>query len=340
MARSLTLAIAGDVMLGRLVNAAIAQYGPAYPWDGLVPLLRQPELFLVNLECALTRETALWHDGEYKVFYFRADPVAVETLRIGRVDFVSLANNHTLDFGAAGLLETIAVLDQAGIAHAGAGADLAAARRPARLQVGDTRVSVVAFADYPEVWAATPTTPGINYTPVSLAPQDFAAIERALAEARTDADLVVFSIHWGPNMCARPTEAFRAFARRVIEAGADLFWGHSAHVVQGIEIWQGKPILYDTGDFVDDYAVDAALRNDLSALFLVEVTPPAVTGLRLVPVHIRNCQVTLAKGADREWFVRRITELCAEMGTRVVAGPEALEVALPAPAQSTGGAAS
>jgi poly-gamma-glutamate capsule biosynthesis protein CapA/YwtB (metallophosphatase superfamily) len=339
MARSLTLAIAGDVMLGRLVNAAIAQYGPAYPWDGLLPLLRQPDLFLVNLECALTRETALWHDGEYKVFYFRADPAAVETLKLGRVDFVSLANNHTLDFGTAGLLETIAVLDQAGIAHAGAGADLAAARRPARLRVGDTRISVVAFADYPAVWAATPTTPGINYTPVSLAPQDFAAIEHALAEARTDADLVVFSIHWGPNMCARPTAAFRAFARRVIEAGADLFWGHSAHVVQGIEIWQGKPILYDTGDFVDDYAVDAALRNDLSALFLVEATPPALTGLRLVPVHIRNCQVTLAKGAAREWFVRRITALCAEMGTRVVAGPEALTVALPAPARLDGDAA-
>jgi poly-gamma-glutamate capsule biosynthesis protein CapA/YwtB (metallophosphatase superfamily) len=276
MARSLTLAIAGDVMLGRLVNAAIAQYGPAYPWDGLLPLLRQPDLFLVNLECALTRETALWHDGEYKVFYFRADPAAVETLKLGRVDFVSLANNHTLDFGTAGLLETIAVLDQAGIAHAGAGADLAAARRPARLRVGDTRISVVAFADYPAVWAATPTTPGINYTPVSLAPQDFAAIEHALAEARTDADLVVFSIHWGPNMCA---------------------------------------------------------------LFLVEATPPALTGLRLVPVHIRNCQVTLAKGAAREWFVRRITALCAEMGTRVVAGPEALTVALPAPARLDGDAA-
>ncbi len=318
MSRSVTLAIAGDVMLGRLVNEVIAREGFAYPWDDLLPTLRQVDAFLINLECALTSRTERWHDGAYKAFYFRAEPEVVETLQIGRVDFACLANNHIGDFGLEGLLETVAVLDRVGIAHAGAGADPIAAAAPARLTVGGWRIAILAYADYPEEWAAAPGRPGINYTPVSLAPEDLAPIERAVATARETADLVIFTIHWGPNMRARPTDTFRAFARRVIDAGADLFWGHSAHVVQGIEFWHGKPILYDTGDFVDDYAVDEALRNDLSALFLATARPPAVERLELLPVEIRRMQVTLAEGPARDWIARRLATLCAEMGTRLV----------------------
>ena len=127
-------------------------------------------------------------------------------------------------------------------------------------------------------------------------------------------------------MLAQPIPAFRAFAHRVIEAGADVFWGHSAHVVQGIEVWHGKPILYDTGDFVDDYAVDPELRNDLSGLFLLRVQPPAVARIDIIPVAIGRCQVNRARGADRDWFVERFAALCAERGTAVLAAGEALTV--------------
>ena len=182
------------------------------------------------------------------------------------------------------------------------------------------RVSVVAFADHPAAWAAGLTAPGINYTPVELASDHFGAIEHALAIAHQQADLVIFSMHWGPNMRVQPTSAFRAFAHRVIEAGADVFWGHSAHVVQGVEIWHGKPILYDTGDFVDDYAVDPELRNDLSGLFLLRVQPPAVAWIDVIPVGIGRCQVNRAREAERDWFAERFTTLCAERGTEVMAG--------------------
>ena len=223
MSHTFTLALAGDVMLGRLVNRTIAERGWAYPWGDLLPVLRGVDLFFVNLECALTSHTERWSDGSYKPFYFRADPTAVETLKLGRVAFAALANNHARDYGDPGLLETERVLDGAGIAHAGAGPGRARASAPAWLAVGECRVGVVAFADHPATWAATPDAPGINYTPVSLAPDRFATVERAIAEARRQADLVVFSIHWGPNMRPRPTGAFRDFARRVVEAGADVF---------------------------------------------------------------------------------------------------------------------
>jgi poly-gamma-glutamate capsule biosynthesis protein CapA/YwtB (metallophosphatase superfamily) len=112
----------------------------------------------------------------------------------------------------------------------------------------------------------------------------------------------------------------------VIAAGADVFWGHSAHIVQGIEVWHGKPILYDTGDFVDDYAIDPELRNDLSGLFLLRARPPAIAWIDVVPVAISHCQVNRAQGAERDWFVERFTALCLEQGTKVLTADEALTV--------------
>ena len=253
----------------------------------------------------------------------------VGTLQAGGVDLVSLANNHTGDFGLEGLRETLAVLDAAGISHAGAGVDRRSAREPALLAAGGARVSVVACADYPAEWAATPTSPGINYVPVSLDPSHFQEVAAAVATAREQADLVVFSIHWGPNMRARPTPEFRSFARAVIDAGADIFWGHSAHVVQGAELRRGRLILYDTGDLVDDYAVDGHLRNDLSALFLVRARPPLVEDVEVVPVRIDDLRVSLARDPDRAWFVERFRRHCAELGMGVAADARTVRLAIP-----------
>jgi len=328
VARPLTIALAGDVMLGRLVNENILDQGFVYPWGDVLPLLKSADLFLINLECALTGRRARWHDGEDKAFYFRAEPSVVETLRAADVSFASVANNHICDFGPEGLVETRDVLSQAGIACAGAGLDLAAARAPARLSVAGATVTVVAFADYPFGWAASASSPGVNYTPISLQAEDFAVVEAAIASARQGSDLVIFSIHWGPNMRPRPPQHFRDFARRVIEAGADIFWGHSAHVVQGVEAWNGKLILYDSGDFVDDYAVDAELRNDLSALFLVRARPPLLERLDILPVKIADMQVNQACGWERAWFVQRFASLCAELGTAVTVGPRRVSVEL------------
>ncbi|MGH7630105.1 MAG: CapA family protein [Gemmatimonadales bacterium] len=326
----MTLALAGDVMLGRLVNDIILRCGADYPWGDVLPLIRSSDLFLVNLECALTAQANRWFGAEPKPFHFRAEPSAVETLRLAGVDFVSLANNHIGDFGPEGLLETIGVLDRAGIAHAGAGPTAAAACAPARLIAKGCAVSVVAFADHPEEWAAWDTTPGLNYAPVSLSPADLEYVESVLTDARKQADLLICSYHWGPNMCPRPAVEFREFAHRLIGAGVDVFWGHSAHVVQAIEVVDGRLILYDTGDFLDDYATDPRLRNDLSALFLLRLGPAGGGRLDLVPVHIASGQVRLAQGADHDWIVRRIVELSAEFGTELAAGPDGVSLELDA----------
>lgn len=329
MTRPVTLLFAGDVMLGRQVGESLQQRSPASLWGDLPQVRQTADLFLVNLECALTHRTERWSDGGSKPFYFRADPRAVDALTAARVGFVSVANNHIGDFGPDGLRDTLAVLDRAGIAHAGAGGDRGDAREPARLTIDGCRLSVVAFADYPAEWRAGPTSPGLNYTPVSLQSEDFAEVARQIAAARERADVVVFSIHWGPNMRAWPSPDFRAFAHAVIDAGADVFWGHSAHVVQGVELHHGHPILYDTGDLVDDYAVDPHLRNDLSALFLVRLRPPVIDEVEILPVRIADLQVNVARGRERDWFVSRFRARCAELDADVAVDAGRLRLAGP-----------
>ena len=329
---SFTIGLTGDVMLGRLVNDVIHEKGFAYPWGDMLSLLRRPDLLLINLECTLTMATRPARDGSDKAFHFRADPAVAETLRLAGVDFASLANNHGGDFGSEGLLETVRVLDAAGIRHAGAGVNGEEARRPAVLTVQGWRVAVVAFADYPAEWAASDGS-GINYTPVSIEPTHFGKIQAAVGEARAEADFVVFSIHWGPNMRERPTRAFRDFARSVIDAGADVFWGHSAHIVHGLERWNGRPILYDTGDFVDDYAVDQELRNDLSALFVLEACPPHFRRIEIIPVKIEDMQVNRARAGDRDWYIQHLTQLCAAMETEVEIADGSVSVRVAQPAK-------
>jgi poly-gamma-glutamate capsule biosynthesis protein CapA/YwtB (metallophosphatase superfamily) len=324
----ITLGLTGDLMLGRRMNEAIAREGFAYPWGDMLPRLREVDLLLVNLECALTQSAVRWHDGNYKAFYFRAEPSVVETLRLANVRFASLANNHALDFGPAGLLDTIHTLNGTGIAHAGAGATLAEARAPALIEAGGLQVQVVAFTDHPFAWRAEADAPGVNYTPVSIQPGDLDPVREAIGAARQTGGLVIFCIHWGPNMRLRPPPAFRAFARAVIDAGADVFWGHSAHVVQGIEVYRGRPILYDTGDFVDDYAVNPALRNDLSALFHLAIGPRGIQRLDLVPVRLGRMQVNAARGRERDWFIRRTADLSAELGTQVHVSGNGASVAI------------
>jgi poly-gamma-glutamate synthesis protein (capsule biosynthesis protein) len=312
-----TLALAGDVMLGRQVDVAMQTHGPEYVWGDVLPLLRGADLFIANLETVIAGPTPRFMPE--RVFYFRAEPEpALTALELAGVDCVSLANNHAMDHTAAGLTETIRHLDEHGIAHAGAGRDLAAAARPAWLEVDGVKIAVLAFADHFREYAAGPDSPGINRIRVDTEGDDFRRVRTAIDAARAaGADLVVFSIHWGPNMREAPTPRFVRFARAVIDAGADLFHGHSAHVFQGIEIYRGKPILYDTGDLVDDYYVDRRLRNDRQLLFLVHWTGTRPTGIELVPLRIAYARVNRAEGPDFDAIAERARALSGRFGTGI-----------------------
>jgi poly-gamma-glutamate capsule biosynthesis protein CapA/YwtB (metallophosphatase superfamily) len=308
----ITLALTGDVMLGRGVNETLRSVRPEEPWGDVLPLLGSADLRIINLECAITEHRQPWSRTP-KVFHFRADPVAVEVLIAARVDACSLANNHTLDFEEQGLLDTLAHLETAGIRYVGAGRNLEEAARPVLLERG---VALVAFTDNEPPFAAGPDKPGTNYLPVSLEPEVLRRVEEAVEAARgAGATTIVFSNHWGPNMVERPRGIFRRFARAVVDRGVDVYYGHSAHVFQGAEIYRGKPILYDTGDFIDDYAVDSHLRNDRSFLFRLSMEGGDLRRLEFFPVSLPYARVELARGTEREATLDRMVSLSAEMGT-------------------------
>jgi poly-gamma-glutamate synthesis protein (capsule biosynthesis protein) len=283
-----TLALAGDVMLGRGVNEALKSMRPDEPWGDMLPLLAQADLRIVNLECALT----------------------------------TLANNHTLDFEEQGLLDTLQVLDAAGIRHAGAGKNAKEAAQPVLLETHEEkpwRVALLAFTDNEPAFAAQDDRPGTNFMDVAMDDATLARASSAIAQAHAlGADLVVFSNHWGANFIERPSPDFRDFARRVIELGADVYYGHSAHLCQGIELHQGKPILYDTGDFIDDYAVHPLMRNDRSCLFRLGFEERELRKIELLPVTLSVAQVDLARGAELDNICQRMAALCRELSTPLV----------------------
>ncbi|MHC4427108.1 MAG: CapA family protein [Planctomycetota bacterium] len=311
-----TLAFGGDVMLGRIVNATIQEHGVRHVWGDTLPVLQSADATLVNLECVIAA------GGERflprRVFYFRGHPRVAEALTVAGIDCVSLANNHAMDYRAEALLETIQHLDRHGIAHAGAGSNLGDATKPAVIDAGAIKVGVVAFADHYREYAADADSPGTNVIEVDRGPGTLARVRAAIGAAREQrADLVVFSIHWGPNMRQAPTPEFVEFAHAVMDSGADIFHGHSAHLFQGVEIYKGKVILYDTGDLIDDYYVDPRLRNDQQMLFVVTVTGSGISRVDLVPLHIDHMQVNLARGEMFETIKNRISSLSEPFGTEI-----------------------
>ena len=323
----LTLALSGDVMLGRLVNDRLKHMQPQEAWGDVLPHLLQADLRIVNLECALTLHRKPW-TRSWKMFHFRADPGAVRVLLAAHVDACSLANNHILDFEERGLRDTLRVLRKTGIRHAGAGDNADAAAAPALLDVaGDSpcRVALLSCTDNEPGFAAGADRPGTHYLPVSLSVYTLTRIASSIAQARAQgAELVVFSNHWGANFVERPSHEFRQFARRVIELGADVYHGHSAHICQGIEIHQGKPILYDTGDFIDDYAVDPQLRNDRSCLFKLMFERGKLCRIELLPVSLSVARVALAQGKEFDAICARMAMLCDELGTQLQRGSDRL----------------
>ena len=302
------LALAGDTMLGRGVAERL-RTDPRAPLVApeVVEAVASADLFVLNLECCISERGERLADPR-KRFFFRAPPIAAERLAELGVDAVTLANNHALDYGPVALLDTLDHLDRAGIAHVGAGADAEAARAPATIAARAGRMRVVAASDHPAGSAAGPGRPGIAYVDLRRGEVPAWLMEAVRPEG---GNAVLVTPHWGPNMLPEPLAVVRRAAAALVGAGATLVAGHSAHVFQGV----AGPVLYDLGDFVDDYAIDRELRNDLGLLWLVTIDDCRPRRLEALPLALEHCHTRLATGDDAAWVVRRFRELCTRLGT-------------------------
>ena len=278
---SLRLTFLGDVNIGGKITRLAGDHPPDWFWGDTLPLLQQVDGVVANLECPVTERWALW-DETFKAVLMRAGPAAAPILTAANIRAVSLANNHTLDRGRAGLMDTLGTLTTAKIVVAGAGPNAAAAA-PAFFDAGGRRIAVISATDNMPWFAATAAQAGVNHLNFYNRPIVYRRLERWIEAARQGgAEIIVLSVHWGPNYRLMPTRRFQRFARAAIDRGVTVVHGHSAHLVQPVERHGAGLILYDTGGGLDDYWPFLRYSNNWSYLF--EVTFGDRPELRLRPI--------------------------------------------------------
>jgi poly-gamma-glutamate synthesis protein (capsule biosynthesis protein) len=321
------------LMLAEQANGTIPRpVDYAYVWGDALELLdrERPDARIINLETSVTTS----EDPEPKGINYRMHPDNVPVLTAARIDCCGLANNHVLDWGETGLLETLETLWRAGVHTAGAGRDVIEARAPAVLEVRDVgRVLVHAAgatdSGIPARWRAGPATPGIQLFP------DFTArtVERLaeLVEAsKRPGDVAVASIHWGSNWGYEIPPEHRSFAHALIDwAGIDVVHGHSSHHPKAIEVHHDRPILYGCGDFLNDYEGIRGYEEFRSELVLAYVLAvDARTGrllrLRMLPLRIHRFRLEHPSPSDRQWLQLTLDRECGRFGHRVTLRDDAL----------------
>lgn len=358
---AITLALCGDVMLGRGVDQILPHPGDpelredyvrdartyvelaeavngaipcpvdfAWPWGAALEVLDEaaPDVRLLNLETSVTADGTF---AEGKAVHYRMSPANLPCLQAARPDVCALANNHVLDFGPAGLAETLTSMSGAGLRTVGAGASVGAARRPAVVGLpGGRRVVVLGFglasSGIPDEWAATAARPGVYLLP-DLSTASAGQVLDQLRAVRQPGDVVVVSVHWGSNWGYDVPRAHVRFAHALIDGGVDLVHGHSSHHVRPLEVYRDRLVLYGCGDFVDDYegiSGHQSYRSDLRVLFLVSLEPGSgrLAEARLVPFQARAMQLRHASAADAMWLRELLGRVSRGFGSQFHAAPD------------------
>jgi poly-gamma-glutamate synthesis protein (capsule biosynthesis protein) len=289
----------------------------AYVWGVALAELdaAAPDARIINLETSVTQSPDYWPS---KGIHYRMHPRNIGCLTAAHIDCCTLANNHVLDFGYAGLAETLATLHEARLNFVGAGANAQDAAAPAIIDLGQ-RGRVIVYAcgcessGIPDAWSAGAARAGVNLLP-DLSHNTAQRLGATILQSKGARDVVVLSIHWGPNWGYEVGRDERAFAHALIDSSAvDIVHGHSSHHPKGIELHRGRPILYGCGDFLNDYegiGGHERYRGDLVAMYFVqtEAGGNGLAGLRIVPLKIRRFTLTRAVRADADWLRRKIAQ--------------------------------
>lgn len=310
---SVLLAWGGDVNLGRRQHYRTAELGAERVLD--IPALKESHLSLVNLESVVTTRGEQGVDkGEGGPYYYRARPEMLAVLGQAGVDVVSTANNHSGDYGAAGLLDQQRWLAAAGMAQVGSGIDREAAFRPLVRQLGSLRLALMAVDATQHRFAATETKAGTAYLALEETEAWQQQMEQRIAKAREVADIVLVCVHWGDNHATQPSSAQIKAGHVLIDAGADAVLGSSAHRLQGVELYRQRPIIYDAGDLLFD-----AVRSSPKAggIFQLELSKQGVERVIFIPVEVGFGHSWQAEGARAQEILSLLAERCRPFHSRL-----------------------
>ncbi len=306
---ALTVAAGGDILGDRGVGLFMDEKGGEPVFAQVKPLLEDAQLAFVNLEGPISDKGTR---ASWKEYTFRARPALLDGLVSGGVDIVSLANNHSMDYGASALVDTLARLDEAGIYHAGAGADAAAASAPTLITTAAGTVAVIAITDIiPGGFAAGSDSPGVNVTT-----PDRKKLLAAVEAANEKADFVIVSLHWGIEYKPNAGQDQRKLAHQLVDAGADLVLGHHPHVIQGLELYRNRLIAYSFGDFVWDH-----YSRETGETFVLQVAVPRAgpPSFEVIPVYLDSTTGVPAPvtGEEAAAILGRLARLSADLGLQL-----------------------
>lgn len=283
------LAAVGDIMLGRYIGKVMKAKGDHYPFAQVKTMLKDHDIVFGNLESGFATDTSTpFFPG--KPYNFAAVPGAAPALREAGFTVLNLANNHILDFGSAELDLTRALLQKEGIAAFGAGSGLQAARLPAVVTVRGVRVGFLGYG------VAHSSAVYVGKDRAGIVPIQKEYIREDIQALRKTVDVLIVSYHWGMEYEQHPTDAQRDLAHLTIDWGADLVLGHHPHVMQGIEVYKGRPIAYSLGNFVFD---QKGMGTDDSFILVCTFGRESIRSVEIVPVT-RSHVPRIAEGASKE----------------------------------------
>ncbi|WP_298432165.1 CapA family protein [Geobacter sp.] len=311
-ADGIVITCVGDIMLAGSATTTLARRGYDYPFSKTARELRRGDIAMGNLEAPLTLRGREYRDKTYR---FRASPAAAAALKRAGFSVLTLANNHMMDYGDEGLRDTLATLFRHGIAHTGAGGSLAEARREAVVEVRGKRVAFLAYSlTFPAEFYAGADRAGTAPGYASLVRED-------IGRVKAEADYVVVAFHWGAERAEFPKRYQTETARLAIDAGADAVIGHHPHVLQGIEFYRGKPILYSLGNFAFGSRSTAADRSVMARLTLSD---DGCT-VELIPLNVLHRETRyrpeILAGPRGAEVMARLNRLSHPFGT-VISGSE------------------
>jgi poly-gamma-glutamate capsule biosynthesis protein CapA/YwtB (metallophosphatase superfamily) len=305
------LQFAGDVMMDSVIGDYIQKFGVMYPWKDVAPVFANADLTSVNLETSVSTRGVT---SKPKGYGFRSHPSTVQGLRDSGVDFVSLANNHSLDYGIDAMVDTLAILDENGIAYAGAGLTIQKAEQLTTIQRNGLKIGFLSYTSIiPHAkWIAKDNQAGI----AALKNIELSRILKHIQEQNNQCDILVVVLHWGIEHSNQVETWQRNVAKQMIEHGADVIVGHHPHVLRGIEFYQNKPILYSTGNFI-------FLKRDEkaghSAIFEITLNKAGFIDGKLIPIHIQYGKANLLRtnSALYHQIISNMKQLSNPLGTSI-----------------------
>ncbi len=316
-----TFVYGGDVTFARRINDALLnERGRARIFGDVQPILKRADIALVNGEGVIASGGVFTDKGEPRPYMFRVHPKMIEVLSTAGIDVVAAGNNHSGDYGRHALREMLDRLSMAGIDYTGAGYNFQDAKQPAYRVVGDTVVAIVgADMTYVKTFRAKPDMPGTLFLGTAKIAEHADAIVDGLTEvlrqARRHAHVVLLTPHWGDSWVDKPSKELRSLAAKLIRAGYDGILGHSAHWFHGVEIIDGKPVIYDAGNLLVDYGgADDAHR---SLLWELEINRAGVNRIKGYPLWLNKNEATLAKGKKQKEILDVLAERSLALGTKL-----------------------